>query len=108
MFKITKALEKKFEKNPLYSKDGQGLNAKVIVKFFMPCTAATWLITEAEKQSDGDYLLYGYCYIQEWEWGYVRLSELRSLVVKHIFTVEIDKYLNSNASVEDCVKELEF
>ena len=108
MFKITKALEKKFEKAPLYSKDGQGMKAEVIAKFFMPIGSATWLITEAEKQTDGDYLFFGYCHIYEWKWGYVTLSELKNLRMKGIFSVELDRYLPNKASVEDCVKSLGF
>ena len=108
MFKITKALEKKFEKSPLYSKDGKGLKAEVIAKFFMPIGSATWLITEAEKQEDGDYLFFGYCHIYEWEWGYVTLSELKNLRIKGIFSVELDRYLPNKCSVEDCVKSLGF
>ena len=73
---MTREIEKKLERSPLYSKDGQGMNAKVIVKYFNPYGAGTWLITEGEKQENGDWLLYGYCHIYEWEWGYILLSEI--------------------------------
>ena len=73
--------EEKFANTPLYSTDGQGMNAEVLVKYFNPCGSGTWLITEAEKQDNGDYLLYGYCHIHEWEWGYVLLSKLESIGV---------------------------
>ena len=63
----------------LYSQDGKGMDAEVIVKYFNPRGAGTWLITEGEKQDDGDWLLFGYCHIFEWEWGYVLLSELESV-----------------------------
>ena len=76
---LTKGIEQKFEKNPIGSKEGQGLDAKVIVKFFNPCGSGTWLITEAEKQPDGDYLLFGYCHLTDWEWGYLLLSQLQNL-----------------------------
>ena len=33
---LTKELEKKFEKYPLYSQDGKGLDAEVIAKFYNP------------------------------------------------------------------------
>lgn len=76
---MTKAIEKKFEKFPLYSQDGMGQEAEVVVKFFGGA-AATWLITEGEKQLNGDWELYGYCTLgYGWEWGYVMLSELESL-----------------------------
>ena len=89
---ITKEIEKKMERTPLYSKDGQGQEAKIIVKFFNPVGSGTWLITEAEKQPDGDWLLYGYCHIQEWEWGYVMLSELQNLRLPWGMKIERDLY----------------
>ena len=52
---MTKELEKKFEKYPLYSQDGMGGKAKVLVKYFNPVGAGTWLITEGNKLENGDY-----------------------------------------------------
>lgn len=74
---MTKEIEKKFEKFPLYSQDGKGQEAEVVVKYFCPWNASTWLITEGEKQENGDWLLFGYCYICCWEWGDVLLSQLQ-------------------------------
>lgn len=71
---VTKEIEKKFEKHPFGT--GEGFDSQVLVKFFNPYGAGTWLITEAEKQEDGDWLMFGYCHIFEWEWGYVSLREL--------------------------------
>lgn len=51
----------------------------MLVKYFNPCGAGTWLITEGEQQENGDWLLFGYMYIFEWEWGYVMLSELENI-----------------------------
>lgn len=79
MLLMTKELEKEFEKYPLYSQEDKGMDSKVVVKYFDPCGSGTWLITEGEKQEDGEWLFYGYCYIFEWEWGYVTLSELESV-----------------------------
>ena len=76
---MTKAIEKKFEKFPMYSQDGKGMEAEVVVKYFGGA-AATWLITEGEKQPDGDWLFFGYCTLGfEWEWGEVMLSQLESV-----------------------------
>ncbi len=75
---LTEDIKKKLKKNPYGSHDGEGLNAPLIVKFFNPCGCGTWLITEGEEQEDGDWLLYGYCCISDWEWGSVMLSELES------------------------------
>ena len=69
-----------------------GFDVEVIVKYFNPCGAGTWLITEAEEQKDGDWLLFGYACIHEWEWGYVLLSELRNLRLPFGMTIERDLY----------------
>ena len=47
---MTKELEKKFEKYPIGSQEGKMEDAEVVVKYFNPCGAGTWLITEGEKQ----------------------------------------------------------
>ena len=65
---ITKELERTFSKYPIYSQEGMMLDAKVIVKYFNPAGAGTWLITEAERLSNGDWRLFGYMHIYEWEW----------------------------------------
>ena len=80
---ITKKVEKDFMSRPLRSQDGRGFDA---------CGAGTWLITEAEEQKDGDWLLFGYACIHEWEWGYVLLSELRNLRLPFGMTIERDLY----------------
>lgn len=103
MMLITKELEKKFEKYPIGSQDGKGTEADVVVKYFNPCGAGTWLITEGEKQEDGDWLLYGYCNIFEWEWGYVMLSELESVKLPFGLTIEREMYDATDKKVEDYI-----
>ncbi len=93
---MNKELEKKFAKFPLYSQDGKGDEAIIVVKYFNPFGGGTWLITEGEKQEDGDWMFFGYCHIFEWEWGYVRLSELEK-----IGFIERDLYLDDDAQVKD-------
>lgn len=88
---ITKKEEKLFEKYPFYSQDGKGNDAKVIVKFFNPVGSGTWLITEGQKQGD-DYLMFGYCHITDWEWGYVSLNELKSLRLPFGMSIEREMY----------------
>jgi len=88
---LTKKEEKLFEKYPLCSQEGKGNDAKVIAKFFNPIGAGTWLITEGEKQGD-DYLMFGYCHIYEWEWGYVRLSELKNAKLPFGMSIERERY----------------
>lgn len=88
---ITKKEEKLFEKYPLYSQDGKGLESKVIAKFFNPIGVGTWLITEGEKQGD-DYMMFGYCKITDWEWGYISLNELKRMRLPYGMTIERELY----------------
>lgn len=55
---FTKEVERKFQKHPFGSQEDKGFDAEVLVKFFNPYGAGTWLITEAEKQEDGDWMLF--------------------------------------------------
>ena len=48
---LTKQIISKFEKHPIHSQDGKGMDAEVLVKYFNPCGSGTWLITEAERLS---------------------------------------------------------
>lgn len=92
---MTKELEHTFSKYPLYSQEEKGMDAEVVVKYFNPWGAATWLITEGEKQENGDWLFFGYCYIFEWEWGYVRLSDLETAPLPPGFKIERDIYTSA-------------
>ncbi len=102
----TKEIERKAKSYPIGSQDMKGENAKIIVKYFNPYGAGTWLITEAEKQEDGDWLLFGYCHILEWEWGYILLSEIESTKV-NVFgcklPLERDLYIGENATVKELI-----
>lgn len=100
MLLMTKELEKEFNNYRLGSQDDKGMDAKVVVKYFNPCGAGTWLITEGEKQDNGDWLLYGYCYLFEWEWGYVMLSELESVRLPFGLSIERELYVTGG-----CVKD---
>ena len=96
---ITKEIEEKLLKSPIGSTDGKGKDAEVIVKYFNPIGSGTWLITEGERQPDGDWLLFGYCNIFDWEWGYVLLSELQNVRLPLGLTLERDLY--SKGTVKD-------
>lgn len=50
------------------------------------------MITEGEKQEDGDWLFYGYCNLFEWEWGYVMLSELEDIALPFGLKIERETY----------------
>ena len=99
---MTKELEKQFEKYPLYSQEGLLEDSEVVVKYFNPCGSGTWLITEGEKQEDGDWLLYGYCHLFEWEWGYVMLSELERVQLPFGLKIERELYI-TGGKVKDYV-----
>lgn len=55
---LTDEIKQRFERYPLYSQESKGINSTVIVKYFNPVGSGTWLITEAEEQEDGDWLLF--------------------------------------------------
>jgi len=74
----------------LGSQDGMSREAEVVVKYYNPCGKGTWLITKGEKQKNGDWLLFGYCYIYGWEWGDVLLSQLQSIKLPFGFSIERD------------------
>lgn len=88
---ITKEIEEKFKSHPYGSQDGLGGDAEVLVKYFNPTGAGTWLITEAEKEDD-NWILYGYCHIHEWEWGSVSLKELEHFKGPFGLGIERDRY----------------
>lgn len=102
MMLMTKELEKALEKYPIGSQDGKGTDAEVVAKYFNPYGAGTWLITEGEKQEDGDWLLFGYCHIYEWEWGYILLSELENIRLPFGLSIERELY-NTGGTVEDYI-----
>lgn len=97
---MTKELEEKFKQYPLYSQECKGFDATVVVKYFNPYGRGTWLITEGEKQADGDWLLFGYCNIFCWEWGYVMLSELESVDI-----LERDLSTGEHSKVKDFAQD---
>lgn len=74
---ITKEIESKLLKTPLYSTEKQP-ECPVLVKFFYPYGAGTWYVLEAEKQGE-DWLFFGLVELQETELGYFTLSELQSV-----------------------------
>ena len=85
---MTAQIEKAFKKYPLYSQDGKGGDAKIVVKYFGG-SAATWLITEGEPRANGDWMFFGFCTLGLpddfapgkllWEWGYVTLKQLQEV-----------------------------
>lgn len=97
---ITKQIEKLLSKHNFGSQEGLDKDTKIIVKFFNPCGIGTWLVTEAEKQENGDWLFYGYVNLHESEWGYFSLSELESLRLPFGLKIERDLYFE-NKTMKD-------
>ena len=101
---ITKEIEKKIEKAPIYSKDGQGKEAEVIVKFFLTGSAATWLVVEGAKLENGDFEFFGYVDLgYGYEAGYFYLSEL--LKIRNRFGLGVERDLHAKGKVKDLINE---
>ena len=99
---MTKAIEKAIEKAPIYSKDGQGKNAQVIVKYFYPYGNGTWLVTEGEKLENGDFEFFGYADLgYGFEAGYFRLSELESLSKLNRYGLGVERDLHASGTVAE-------
>jgi hypothetical protein len=74
----------------LYQQEGNN-NPMVYMKLFLPGTDWTWYITEGQPEDD-DFILYGYTFGQDGEWGYISLNELESLCNRLGLPVERDEY----------------
>jgi len=99
---LTAEIIKKLKKHPFGSQEGKLDDAEVLVKFFGG-GACTWLVTEGEKQEDGDWEFFGKVTLgDEWEWGYFRLSELAEMKFPPFnLGVERDMYPGSKKTVRD-------
>lgn len=93
---ITKALEKVFQKYPIYSTDGKPAEEKkALAVFFTPWGSATWVVCEAEQDAENpqEWTFYGYVTTgYEWEWGYFTLSQLKEIRGPWGLQVEREKY----------------
>lgn len=87
---ITKAIENKLLKHPLYSTDGNPIK-DVLVKFFNPCGIGTWYVFEAQKNGD-DWEFFGLVDLYDKELGYFTLSELQSVKLPFGLSIERDMY----------------
>lgn len=88
---LTKAIEAKLAKAPLYSQE-KVENPEIIVKFFTPWSNWTWFVTEGSKEENGDYRFFGMVHGQEKELGYFMLSELEELRGPGGLKIERDKW----------------
>lgn len=66
-----------------------------VVKFFNPCGAATWLISEMDPEEPD--ILFGLCDLgfQSPELGSVSLQELESIKLKHGLRIERDLHFKA-------------
>ncbi len=107
---LTKEIEKRFERYPLGSQEGLGTEAIVVAKFFNPCGAGTWIITEGDKIGD-DYEMFGYCHLgndEYAEFGYVMLSELQNFKGFLGLGIERDLNISENATLGEVMKSCGF
>ena len=83
-----------------------------VVKYFDPCGAATWIITElmpAEAEGVEPDILFGLCDLGFGcpELGYVRLSELRSVRGRLGLGIERDLYFRARYPLSVCAHAAE-
>lgn len=102
---MTKEIEKRLEKFPLYSQDGKGEDAKIVCKFFSPVGGWTWYVLEAEKFNEDDYVFFGIVIngYGEQEYGYFTLGELKQLQLPFGLGIERDMYF-SPCKVKDVIQ----
>lgn len=99
---ITKEIEKKIEKAPIYSKDGQGVNAEAICKFFYPYGVGTWLVVEGEKLENGDYEFFGYADMgYGYEAGYFYLSQLEEIAKHNRYGLGVERDRYAHGTVKE-------
>lgn len=91
---MTKEIEKRLERYPLYSQDGKGKNAEIVCKFFNPYGRGTWYVLEGQKQENGDWMFYGIVDLYEKEYGYFMLSDLTGFRGPFGLGIERDMYFS--------------
>ncbi len=116
MMLLTKEIRKKLPE--LYSQDGKPHDQiPIIVKFFNPVGAGTWLIWEGsplideDEDSDTcgqeiDFIMFGLCDLGMGypEIGYVSLNELESVNLPFGLGIERDMYYNSESAADVLTK----
>lgn len=95
---ITKEIEERLRRYPLYSQENKGEDALVICKFFLQ--GWTWYVLEAEKIENEDYLFFGLVDGFEREYGYFTLSQLKEVRGHFGVMVERDAYFKPT-SIKD-------
>lgn len=91
---LTKEIEAKLAKHPLYSTDGKNIK-QILVKFFTPDSSWTWYVVEGNRQPNGDWSFFGLVDGHEKEWGYFTLSELQEARGNMGLPIERDMYFDN-------------
>lgn len=94
---MTKEIEKKALKFPIYSQEEKGLDAEIIVKFFDPTGSWTWYATEYDPENK---IFMGYVSGFENEFGSFSLTELESVKGRFGLGIERDRHFE-NKKVRD-------
>ena len=105
---INKTIEKELSQHPLWSQEEKGLDAEVFVSYYADWTHAVWYITEADQNEEGDWLMYGFSTLglgQEWDWGYVKLSDLREINGPYGKKIERDPNIEKGVTVRSLLSE---
>ena len=102
---LTKAIEAKLKKAPLYSTEKQDVTP-VIVKFFNPTGNWTWYVLEGEQdETNGDWTFFGLVEGHEKELGYFSLGELAAYKGRFGLGIERDLWFE-NYVVDKTTKEV--
>lgn len=106
---LTKALTEKLLANGRLNaahveEDGNTEDLEPVVKFFNPCGAATWLITEMDEDEDR---MFGLCDLGFGtpELGYVSLSELASVKCGFGLGIERDIWFEAEKTLAEYAAE---
>ena len=107
---MNKELEKLFNKYPIYSQEKvTPLDKVVIAKYFSIASNHNWYITEASKQEDGDWLMFGFTSQNTYddELGYISLSELESIkLIGNCLAIERDLHFDDGKiTLENALKD---
>lgn len=91
-------LKEIFKEYPLYSQEFIS-NKKVLIEFYIPNQNMYWLMTEGSLE-ENDFIMFGYCHINDSEFGYVSFNELK----KYRYTIKYKVYNRYLEELKDLYK----
>lgn len=97
---ITKEIKEKMAKYPYRSQEGKAPeDIDIIVKYFNPMGAGTWIATEVSYELDDNIIFYGVAELGSgYEWGEFSLKELENLKLPFGLSIERDLYCGNKLS----------